>query len=418
MRILLTGLNYKTASLDVRERVAFSREQLSEALPLLAAQVGDGVILSTCNRTEVYTVTEDAEAAAAGTRSFLSDYHQVEPSALGPSLYVHTDEDAVRHLFRVAAGLDSMILGEYEILGQLRSALTEASKAQSLGVPVSRLFHRAIRTGRRVRLESGVGRNPLSVSYAAVRLAQQAMGDLSGLAVLLLGAGEAGKLVARALRTTGVGELVIANRTEARGKELADELGGRSVPLRDAESVLGAADIVIAATEAPGYVLSREAIEGLAAARNGRGVFLFDLSVPRNIDPEAASIENVRLFNLDDLGSIAEHNLSERKEAAGEAEAIVEEDVARFMGWWSTLGAAPIIAALRAEADDIRTDELARALRKMGALSPDDAETLEAMTRSIVNRLLHNPTVSLKERTDEAHLRAAQDLFRLRGKDE
>ena len=414
MQILLTGLNYRTAPIEVREKVAFSREQLTEALPTLADRVGQGVILSTCNRTEVYAVTEHPKEMAAEIGSFLSDYHGVDSQTIEPLLHVTTNEDAVRHLFRVASGLDSMILGESEVLGQMRNALTAASDAQSLGPPVSRLFHRAIRTGRRVRHETAIGRNPLSVSYAAVRLAQRVLGDLAGLRVLLLGAGEAGKLVARALGTTGVDELVIANRTEARGRELARELGGRAIPFPEVESTLTGIDIVIAATEATEYVLTGDAVAASAAARNGRALFLFDLSVPRNIEPTAASTDNVSLFNIDDLTSIAEENLSERKQAAQEAEKIVEEEVAEFLDWWGTLDAVPLIKAMRDEAERIRGDELARALGGLSELSDEQEETLEAMTRSIVNRMLHNPTISLKKRgADEDHLRSARDLFGL-----
>ena len=414
MQILLTGLNYRTAPVEAREKVAFSKEQLRDALPALADRAGQGVILSTCNRTEVYAVTGHPDEMAAQISAFLSDYHGVESQIIGPLLHVMTNEDAVRHLFRVASGLDSMILGESEILGQLRSALTAASDAQSLGPPVSRLFHRAIRTGRRVRQETAIGRNPLSVSYAAVRLAHRVLGDLTNLRVLLLGAGEAGKLVAKALSTTGVGDLMIANRTEARGRELARKLGGRAIPFPEVQSTLAGADIVIAATEATEYVLTRDAVAASAAARNGRALFLFDLSVPRNIEPAAASTDNVSLFNIDDLTSIAEENLSERKQAAVEAEKIVEEEVAEFLDWWGTLDAVPLIKAIRDEAERIRGDELARALGRLSELSDEEAETLEAMTRSIVNRMLHNPTISLKKQgADEAHLRSARDLFGL-----
>ena len=413
MHILLTGLNHVTAPLEVRERVSFSKEQLPDALPMLVDGVGEGVILSTCNRTEVYTVAEEPTEAIDGIHGFLAEYHALEPHLLATHLYDRIDSDAVHHLFKVAGGLDSMILGESQILGQVRDALTAASKSHSLSAPVSRLFHRAIRTGRRVREDTDLGRNPLSISYAAVQLAQRVLGNLRGLRVLLLGAGDAGQLVATALRTTGASDLMIANRTPRRGEELARSLNGSVVPFEEVGPALADADIVIAATEAPDYVLSRDAIASAAAERNGRAMFLFDLSVPRNIEPQAETVDNVSLFNIDDLSSIAEENLEERKVAAAEAEAIVEDEVARFMTWWDSLEAVPLIRALRQRAERIRRGELDRALRRRPDLSQRDVELLEAMTSSIINRLLHDPTVSLKQRASQSHLRAARDLFKL-----
>ena len=413
MHILLTGLNHKTSPLELRERVSFSKEQLPEALPMLTEYVGEGVILSTCNRTEVYTVAEEPTEAADEIRRFLAEYHDLEPQQVDDHLYDRTDTEAVRHLFRVASGLDSMILGEAQILGQVRDSLTAASESHSLSAPVSRLFHRAIRTGRRVREETDLGRNPLSISYAAVQLAQRVLGKLHGHRVLLLGAGDAGQLVATALRTTGASDLMIANRTPERGQELARSLNGSVVPFEEVGQSLADADIVIAATEAPDYVLTRDAVASAVESRNGRAMFLFDLSVPRNIEPQAGSLENVSLFNIDDLSSIAEENLEERKEAAAEADDIVEEEVARFMSWWDSLEAVPLIRALRQRAERIRKGELARALRKRPDLSQQDVELLEAMTSSIINRLLHDPTVSLKQRAGQANLQAARDLFKL-----
>ena len=377
-RILLTGLNHKTAPLEIRESVSFSKEQLPDALPALAEQVGEGVILSTCNRTEVYTIGDEPAEAAGGIRRFVADYHGLSPHVVDAHLYDRTDVDAVRHLFRVTSGLDSMILGESEILGQVREALTAAAGSQSLRAPVSRLFHRAIRTGRRVREETEVGRNALSISSAAVHLAQRVLGDLSGLTVLLIGAGEAGQLVAKALRTTGAGDLMMANRTPERAEELARDMGGTAIPYDGLGPSMENADIVIAATEAPEYVLSRDSIASVASERHGRGLFLFDLAVPRNVAPEAAAIDGVSLFNVDDLSAIAEENLEGRKEAANDAETIVEEEVAHFMSWWESLEAMPIIRALREQAETIRKGELDRALHDMPDLSDRDAEALEA----------------------------------------
>ena len=413
MHILLTGLNHETAPLEIREQVSFSKEQLSEALPLLADRVGEGVILSTCNRTEVYTVAEEPPEATGEVRRFLANYHGLDQRSVDPNLYDRIDADAVTHLFRVSCGLDSMIVGESQILGQVRAALTAAAESHTLSSPLSRLFHRAIRTGRKVREQTDVGKNPLSMSYAGVQLARRVMGNLAGLRVLLIGAGEAGQLVAQALRTTGASDLMIANRTHERSEELVRNLGGTTVRLSEVGASLSTADIVIAATEAPDYILTEDVIASADNGRQGRPLFLFDLSVPRNIEPRAGSINGVSLFNIDDLSSIAEENLEGRKEAAVEAERVVEGEVDRFISWWDSLEAVPLIKDLRQRAEQVRKRELDRALRMIPDLSPKDAERLDAMTRSIINRLLHDPTISLKQRTGMAHLQAARDLFRL-----
>ncbi len=414
MHILLTGLDHKTAPLELRERVAFTADQLSDALPRLGGSVGEAVIVSTCNRTEVYTTADEPEEASALVRRFVADYHGLDGAAPVEGFRDLVDADAVGHLFRVAGGLDSMIVGESQILGQVRQALAASSAAGTLSAPLSRLFHRAIRAGRRVREETGVGRNALSVSFAAVRLAQTVLGDLSGARVLLIGAGEAGKLVAEALRKTGVGEIAVTNRTARRASALADELGGRAVPFGRLDAAVADADIVVAATEAPGHLLTAETVRAANRERD-RGTFMFDLAVPRNIDPEAASIDGVSLYNIDDLGAVAEDNLRERRKAAAAAEAVVEDEVAQFVQWWSTLDALPLVMELRERAEGTRLRELARALERLEGVSEADASVIDDLTRAIVNKLLHAPTVSLKQRADEETLRAARELFGLRG---
>ena len=413
MQILLVGLNHQSAPLEVRERVSFSKEQLSEALPLLSQRVGEGVILSTCNRTEVYSATENPSQAAEGIRRFLLDYHHLTPESIEPYLYDYAGADAVRHLFRVSSGLDSMIVGESQILGQVRDSLIAASESNSVQVPLVGLFHAAVRVGRRVREETDVGRNALSISYAGVQLAQRVLGSLQGSRVMLIGAGEAGKLVARALRTVGVADLMIANRTRARGEELAQSLAGRVVPFSDIETALRDADIVIAATDSQELVITRDMVASACRERRQGPLFMFDLAMPRDVDPQAALLEGVRLFNIDDLSSIAEENLEERKRAAIEAGAIVEEEQARFMKWWDSLDAVPMIKTLHKRAEDIRQRELDRALRKLPDLPPEHLEVVEAMTRAIVKKLLHEPTKFLKQRADRSQLQAPPDLFRL-----
>lgn len=413
MHIVLTGLNHKTAPLEIRERVSFPKERLPDALAALSEEVGEGVILWTCNRTEVYVVSDEPSATTAEIRRYVTGQSGLGSDALDPYLYDRTDLDATLHLFKVASGLDSMILGEFQILGQVRDALTAASEHASLRVPASRLFHRAIRTGRRVRDETEVSRNALSVSYAGVQLVEKVLGGVRGLRVLLIGAGEAGQLVAKALHTSGAGDLVIANRTLARAEEMQRQLGGRVMPYDRLTAALTEVDVAITATEAPEYVLSRDAVGAAVSSRDSNDLFLLDLSVPRNIDPETGAVDGVRLFNIDDLSSIAEQNLAGRQEAAVDATRIVEEEATSFMKWWESREAVPVIRALRDKGESIRQREMKRGLRKMSSLSPDQVEVVDAMTRSIVTKLLHDPTKRLKKRSDDDYLDAARDLFQL-----
>ena len=412
MHILLVGLNHRTAPLEVREDLAFPKDRIDEALPALRARLGEAAILSTCNRTEVYGATEDLEGAASRVTSFLEGHSGSSLSNIAPYLYERTDADAARHLFRVASGLDSMIVGETQILGQVRDSLAAASDSQTVQVPLVGLFHAAVRTGRRAREETDVGRNALSISYAGVRLAERVLGSLKGRRALLIGAGEAGQLVAGALRTAGVTDLTLANRTLERGEELARDLGGRAVPFSDIGSVLAESDIVIAATDAPDFVIGRQEVASALKGREG-DLSLFDLAMPRDIDPDAAEIEGVRLFNIDDLSAIAEENLERRKHAAVEAEEIVEQELSRFMIWWDTLDTVPIVRNLRQQAEDIRRRELGKAMRRLRHLEPSDREVVEALSQSIVNSLLHEPTSFIKQRADKSQIDTVKHLFSL-----
>lgn len=413
--ILLVGLNHKTTPLEVRERISFSKEQLHDALPLLKDKVGECVILSTCNRTELYTAVDNPAKAVGQIWRFMADFHGLTHSAVPPYLYDYTGADAVRHLFRVASGLDSMIVGESQILGQVRNALRLASESQSVQVSLVGLFHAAVRVGRRAREETKLGRNALSISYTGVQLAQRILGTLQGLRVLLIGAGEAGQLVAKALRTVGVGDLMISNRTLTRAEELAQSLGGRVIPFLDIEGALSNADIVITATDSPELIITRDMVASLDLGRRGSTLFLFDLALPRDVDPQVAALEGVKLCNIDDLSSIAEENLEERQQAAIEVEAIVEDEMERFMRWWDSLDAVPIVKMLWQQAEEIREREVVRALRKLPNLPPQQLQVIDALTRSVVKKLLHYPTASLKHSADKSELQMARNLFRLWG---
>ncbi len=415
MRILLVGVDYKTAPLQIREVVSFSKEQTSLALPDLQRRIGEAVILSTCNRTEVYAAAANPEAAAEHIGRFIVGFHGLPRESIAPHLNTAVDGDVAQHLFRVASGLDSMIVGEPQILGQVRDALATASNADSVGAALNGLFHAAVKSGRRVREETEISRNPLSISYAGVRLAKRELGGLEGRRVLLVGAGDAGRLVAVALRSSGVRDLQIANRTMSRSEDLAAELSGAAVPFEEIPNALKRVDIVISATDAPEYILSTAMVSDALHSANGSGgrLFMFDLAVPRDVEPSVAELPKVRLFNIDDLSSIAEDNLQERKRAAQDAERIVEDELARFGRWWDSLDSEAMVRSMRMRAEDIRQQEIERALRHLMSSSDGDRDVMEAMTRSIVNRLLHDPTMFLKHKASTAQLDAARLMFGL-----
>ena len=412
-QILLVGLSHKTAPLEVRESVSFRSSQILEALPVLRDELGEAVILSTCNRSEIYTVTDSPAQAAQSIQRFIAQYHDLPSDSIVPHLYTQTAQNAVKHLFSVSGGLDSLIVGESQILGQVRDALSASNEVKAVNSATVRLFHAALRVGRRVRQETNIGRNPLSISYAGVRLAQRVLGDLSDKRALLIGAGEAGSLVARALRTVGIGDLMIANRTESKAAELAAYLSSRVVPFENLEDALRSTDIVIAATDSPGFVVKSSMGISLHRMPGDPPLFAFDLAIPRDIDPRIATEYDVRLFNIEDLSAIAEENLAERRRSAEDAEVIIDEEVSRFMKWWDSLDVLPTIRAIRRNAENIRERELAKALGMLDDMTPEDRQVVETLTRSIVNKILHDPTDSLKSGATKSQLRAAKDLFRL-----
>lgn len=411
MHILVVGLNHKTAPIATRDALSFSKEQLQEALPLLNDSLNEAVVLSTCNRTEIYSSSDNPPDAANRIRRFLASYHNINSNSIQPHLQTLDGRDAVRHIFRVSSGLDSLIVGESQILGQVRESLVSATEAHSVQIAMIGLFHAAVRVGRRVREDTEVGRNATSVSFAGVKLAQRLLGDLQSLRVMVVGAGEAGALVAGALRTAGVSDIRVANRTLSRAEDLARELGATAVSFDNLKENMVTSDIVISATDSPDYILNEDHVEWAMAQRDFKPQFYFDLAAPRDIDPNITSISGISLYNIDDLSAIAEENLQERRRAAVHAEEIVDAEVEKFMLWWDALDALPIIKSMRLQADYIRQRELSRAVRCLPDLSAENVEILEALTRSIVNKVLHDPTIALKQLTDKSHLQAAKDLF-------
>jgi glutamyl-tRNA reductase len=416
-------VSHKTAPVELRERLDFSSRDLGAAVEALASRPGaaESVVLSTCNRSEMYVAAEDIARANDELVSFLSDFHQLAPSEFVPHLFAYQDAEAVRHLFRVAAGLDSLVVGEPQILGQVKEAYSTASERRSSGPLLNKLFHTSFAVGKRVRTETALGEGAVSVSFAAVQLARKIFGKLTGRRVLVIGAGEMGQLTAQHLRSQGVGEIVITSRTLARAEELAQAVEGTAAPWSELMNVLAPADIVITATGSQLPVLNRAHIEAVMGRRRRDPLFIIDIAIPRDVDPTAGDIEQVFLYNVDDLQAIVQENLSRRTVEMDRAERIVTEEVNRFMAWHRSRGAIPTVVALRQRFDAIRRAELQRLDGKLTGLPPDARAKVDEITRLIMEKLLLEPTEQLKalpdEETQVLYTEAVNRLFGLRAED-
>jgi glutamyl-tRNA reductase len=397
--ILVVGVNHETAPVAVREALAFPKERLAEALARVREETGlaEAMILSTCNRVEIYGRTPSAESPAAAVAAFLARSHDRRPEELEPHVFKLVGEPAVHHAFRVAASLDSMVLGEPQILGQVREAYEEAEKAGSLGAVLNALRNRSIAAARRVRSDTAIGRNAVSVSHVAVELARKIFGELRERSVLLVGAGKMSHLAARQMVQSGARASVLGGRTFEKAEQLAAALGGRAAPFESLRAELVRADIVVSGTGAPGIVIRREDVEAAQASRRGRPLFLIDIAVPRDVEPAAARVSGVFLYDLDDIKTVAEANLRERRREAAAAEAILDQEVHDFLEWRRSLDVVPVLVELRRKADEIRRAEIDKARRRLGELTPEQESAIEAATTAIVNKLLHGPTVHLKQ---------------------
>jgi glutamyl-tRNA reductase len=417
MRLLAVGISHRTAPVELRESVDFGRGGLEAALTAFAAR-GLGrevVLLSTCNRSEIY-LGADADAAADACARFMSDYHGIAHDSIAPHLFVHRGADVAQHLFRVAAGLDSMVVGEPQILGQVKDAYAKATAYKSTGALTNRLFTSAFSVGKRVRSETGLGEGAVSVSYAAISLAKKIFGDLTGLDVLILGAGEMAKLTGVYLQAQRVRQLSLVSRTLSTAQTLARRVGGRARPWDQLDKALAAADIVISATGAPEPVLTHSRIEDAMRRRRDRPLFLIDIAVPRDVEPEVGNLDQVFLYNIDDLRSIVQENLARRSAELERAEAIVREEVVRFGSWMQSREIIPTVVALRERFETIRKSELQRLEPKLSGLSPDARARVEEITHLIVEKLLLTPTEQLKSVSDERLVIAYADaLHRLFG---
>lgn len=412
MNISLVGLSHKTAPVAVREHYALDGEEISAVLSRLGASYAGVAALSTCNRTEIYVADSAVVTDPRPVTALLSEI-KGEPPIEGAPFAMLTGDEATRHLFRVAAGVESMVVGESEVLGQVRGAFTAATQAGTHTPALSRLFHTAIRVGRKVREETTIGRRPVSVSSMAVDLARKGPGDLSAKTVLVIGAGEAGQLTANNLLGAGVAQMIVSSRTAERTREIAEALGAKPVAFEKRAQAMVEADIVISSTAAHDNVVDLEMVREVMAGRPDRPLLLIDIAVPRDIDPRVREVAGVQLYDIDELQAFAERNLELRRGELDAAEAIVEEAVAGYAEWLRSLAVVPTVAALQERADELRLAELERTLSRM-SLSPEDRARIEAMTAALVKKLMHAPIARLKDPADgDRYTEAARALFAL-----
>lgn len=418
MEIVLVGLNHRTAPLELRERLTFTSDQARRAAAELRARglLEETLVLSTCNRSEIYGVPpETSHECAAGLSSFLCEFHSIRPDVLNGALYQHYDRAAVRHLFRVSAGLDSLLLGEAEILGQVREAYRFAHEYGATGPVLNRLFQGALETGKRVRSETELGARPMSVAAAGVKLAERIFGKLSERSALVLGAGTISEQVVSSLRDRGIVHLYVMNRSRDRAQTLATQFGARLIEWGDWESGLAVPDVVVSSVSAEDAVLTRPILEAAMAARANRALFVMDLGVPRNVDPTAADLYNLYVYNIDDLTDIVEQNRRARQSEVPRAEVIVEEHIGKFLSWQASVELVGLVDALRSRIREERAAFIRARLDSMSQLAPGERERTEALMDELLEKLLVEPAQRLRGekelRRKIQNVEALRDLF-------
>ena len=419
MALLAVGVNHKTAPVSIRERVSFAPERLADALKELTSspQVNEAAILSTCNRTELVCCSRDG-----GTDTIIDwfeHYHKLNPEEVRPYIYIHPDQMAVRHVLRVASGLDSLILGEPQILGQIKDAYSKAEQAGTIGKLLNRLFQHTFSVAKQVRTDTAIGSSPVSVAFAAVSLSKQIFSNMEEHTALLIGAGETIELAARHLHATGIGRIIIANRTVEKAHALAEEFGGYAIALKEIPNHLAEADIVISSTASQLPILGKGAAETAIKQRKHRPMLMIDIAVPRDIEAEVGELEDIYLYTVDDLQEIIQEGLKSRQEAAKQAEEIIDTQVAHFMGWIQSQDAFSVIRQFRDHAQQICDTEVEKALRQLS--KGDNAEqVLQKLAHALTNKLTHAPSAQIRQAGHEGRfeiLAAARELFELKNTD-
>jgi glutamyl-tRNA reductase len=420
MHLFLVGVSHRTAPVELRERLDFSSRDVGAAVEALATRLSaeETVVLSTCNRSEIYVASTDPNRSHQDVIGFLSDYHQIPEDVFLPHVFTRRDHEAARHLFRVAAGLDSIVVGEPQILGQVKDALQAARERHCAGPLLNRTFDWALNVGKRVRSETALGEGAVSIAYAALSPARKIFGKLQGLTVLVIGAGEISTLTAQHLRNQGVSEIVITSRTAAHAEALAQTVSGRAIPWADMPTALAHADIIVTATGAQRPIITRKHIEAVTGRKRSGPLFIVDLAVPRDVESSVGDIEQVFLYNVDDLQGIVQENISRRSGEIEHAEQIVTGEVSNFIAWHRSRAAVPTIRALRDRFEGTRRTELERLKGKLSGLPPEAVDKVDEITRLLVEKLLLEPTEQLKalpdEETQAVFAEALNRLFRLR----
>ncbi len=422
-KIILIGASHKTAPVELREKLAFSQEQIETALEFIKQDSGirEGLVFSTCNRLEFLYIPENGglenKDRIDAVMQFISKLKQLPVAEFKPSLYIHTDDAAVRHLFCVAASLDSMVVGEPQILGQVKKAYKSAARAGVTGVLINRLMHKSFSVAKRVRKHTGIGDNAVSISYAAIELAHKIFADLASKSVMLIGAGEMAELAVEHLMTHQVKNIVVVNRTFKNALELARKFNGQAVQYEERESALADVDIIISSTGATDYVLTRDQVKGIMKKRKNNTLFFIDIAVPRDIDPRINKISNAYVYDIDDLRNIVESNMTRREQETVRAQRFVEEALLAFRRWLDELAVVPTIKAINRKMTDIVNLECEKTLAGLPHLSKDDAESIRRMTKAIASRAIHDPILFLRNtgdhRDDSFYLNVARQLFNL-----
>lgn len=413
MHILTVGLNYKTAPVEIRERLTFDPSQLGEAMSRLSGKksILENVILSTCNRTEIYAVVDQIHTGRYYIKEFLSEWFNIPQQEFSPFLFVYEQDGAIDHLFNVACGLNSMVLGETQILGQVRSSFKEAQAKETTGTVFNQLFKQAITLAKRAHSETDIGANAVSVSYAAVELAKKIFGSLNGKHVLILGAGKMGELAIQNLHGNGVSQVTVINRTFEKAKNLAERFSGQAKSLNELQCALMEADILISSTGAKDFVITKDIMECVERLRKGKPLFMVDIAVPRDLDPKLTELDNVFLYDIDDLEGIVEANLQERQKAAAKISLMIEAEIVEFKQWLNMLGVVPVISALRVKALKIQAETMDSIERKLPHLSDREIKVLNKHTKSIINQMLKDPILQAKELAGQNNADEALELF-------
>lgn len=413
MHTLVVGLNYKTAPVEIREKLSFIESDLPNAMEALQKQksVLENVIISTCNRTEIYAVVDQLHTGRYYIKQFLANWFNISMEQFEDHLFIREEDESLNHLFRVTAGIDSMVLGETQILGQVKKSFLQGQEIGTTGTVYNQLFKQAVTFAKRAHSETAIGENAVSVSYAAVELAKKIFGSLKDKHVAILGAGKMGELAIQNLYGNGVGKVTVINRTFEKAQNLASKFDGDAKAMNELQCTLLEADILISSTGATDYVIDQDLMKDVAKFRKGDPLFMVDIAVPRDLDPRIGDVPNVFLYDIDDLQGIVQANLAERERAANEITAMIQEEIIQFKDWFNTLGVVPVISALRKKAATIQEETMISIENKMPNLTERERKILNKHTKSIINQLLKTPILQAKELANEKNAEAQLALF-------